>query len=338
MYDEWKETAHAKADDSPVFSAMQKLAGAVGCSRCHAPLELLNEPGDFAAREAVTCEVCHRIQSVDAKGNVPALDLLRPHEVKLGPRCDVDEPYFHRARCSPLFESPELCAACHHLYQPLGDGGAPLPVHTEYAEFKASRYAARGKTCQSCHMPGVRAELATAERERDDVPDHGFLGHSGKLRGTSLKASAVVTWTAETASLRFSLTNARAGHAIPAGSPGRQLVVTVVARNEGGAELSRKEHAFERRLVDANGEPAPFFLATRVGADTRILPGETRRAVVEFEQPGIASLDVSVAFRNLDPVLAKRMGVAESRLAALFEVPIPLGPSARGSRSVALRP
>jgi hypothetical protein len=68
------------------------------------------------------------------------------------------------------------------------------------------------------------------------------------------------------------------------------------------------------------------------------LPGETRRAVVEFEQPGIASLDVSVAFRNLDPVLAKRMGVAESRLAALFEVPIPLGPSARGSRSVALRP
>ena len=209
-------------------------------------------------------------------------------------------------------------------------------MHTEYAEFKASSYAKRGKTCQSCHMPGVRAELVTAERERENVPDHGFLGHGGKLRGTALKGGASVTWTPDGVDIRLSLTNAGAAHGIPAGSPGRQLVVSVTARDETGSDLARKELAFERRLVDDRGEPAPFFRAARVERDTRILPRETRRERLTLDAKGSATLAVTLAFRSLDPTLARAIGVEEPRDAVVFETSVRLGPARRGSRSVVL--
>jgi hypothetical protein len=256
--------------------------------------------------------------------------------VKFGPRCDPREPYFHRARCNPLFQKAELCAACHQLYQPVS-GGQLLPVHTEYADFSKSSYAKRGKSCQSCHMPGVRAEIATGEPERSGVPDHSFLGDGGKLRGSALSIALTVTWNASGAKLAFHLKNARAGHAIPAGSPGRQLVLEVVARDPAGAELTRSERVFERSLVDAEGRAAPFYAAVRVGLDTRVLPGETRRELVSLERPGIHELRVAVGFRALAPQLCRTLGLPDSELLPIAQSSIALGARKTGSKAVVLK-
>jgi hypothetical protein len=337
MYDEWTESAHAHADDSPVFAAMRKQASEPSCERCHAPLVLLKEPPAFAAREAVSCEVCHRIQSVEVAEPLSRMELLSAHETKLGPRCDPTKPYFHRASCSPLFQKPELCAACHQLFHAPVGGGALLPVHTEYADFLKTQYAATGKSCQDCHMPGVRAELAIGERERDGVPDHGFLGDSGKLRGSALRAVASASWRAGWTEVALSVTNARAGHAIPAGSPGRELLIRVSAHDQNGVELERQERVFGRRLVDADGRAAPFYLASRVGSDTRLMPHKTRRDVLTFDEEGVRELRLTLAFRALEPELSRRLGVPESEPSPIAESSITFGSAKQGSRTVVLK-
>lgn len=337
MYDEWSGSAHARADDSPVFAAMRKQASEPSCERCHAPLVLLKEPAAFAAREAVSCEVCHRIENVTVAEPMSRMDLLFAHETKLGPRCDPSKPYFHRARCSPLFKKAELCAACHQLLQPPIGGGALLPVHTEYADFQKTQYAAQGKSCQSCHMPGARAELAIGEREREGVPDHTFLGDAGKLRGSALRATASASWTAARTELTLSVTNARAGHGIPAGSPGRELLIRVSAHDQSGQELERKELTLGRALLDAEGRAAPFYLASRVGSDTRLMPRETRRKVFTFEREGVRELRMVLAFRALAPELSKALGLPESEPSTIVERSLELGAEKRGSRSVVLK-
>ena len=334
MYDEWETSAHAKADDSPVYVAMKKDGAAAGCDRCHAPLTLLNEPAAFAARESVSCEVCHRIESVEPTPPVPRMTLLAAHEVKFGPRCDPSEPYFHRARCSPIFEQSTVCGACHLLYHPAPDGGPPLPVHTEYADHETSPPAIRKKSCQSCHMPGTRAEVATAEREREDVPNHSFLGDAGKLRGTALDARAVATRKPDGVEVALVLKNARAGHSIPAGAPGRELVIEVVGRDAGGNDIARSEAAFGRQLVDAQGHAAPFYAAARVGSDTRIAAGETRRQTVALKDKSISELVVRVAFRSLGAALAERLKVKAPELDVVSETRIAVG---QGTRSVELK-
>jgi hypothetical protein len=338
MYDEWADSAHAHADDSATYMAMRKQASEPSCERCHAPLVLLKEPPAFAALEGVSCEICHRIESVTVAEPMARMELLLAHETKLGPRCDPSKPYFHRASCSALFKKPELCAACHQLYQPPMDGGgALLPVHTEYSDFLKSPYAAKGKSCQSCHMPGVRAELAIGERERDGVPNHSFLGDSGKLRGSALSATASVSWKGARAELTLSVTNARAGHAIPAGSPGRELLLRVSAHDESGQELERKELALGRSLVDAEGHAAPFYAASRVGSDTRLMPRETRRVVFSFEREGVRELRTTLAFRSLAPKLSKRLGLPESEPSTIVEGSLPFGSAKRGTRSIVLK-
>ena len=337
MFDEWTASAHAHADDSPVFAAMRKQASEPSCERCHAPLVLLKEPPTFAAREAVSCEVCHRIQSVEVAEPMSHVELLLAHETKLGPRCDPTKPYFHRASCSPLFKKPELCAACHQLFQPPIGGGVLLPVHTEYSDFQKTQYAAKGKSCQDCHMPGVRAELAIGERERDGVPDHGFLGDAGKLRGSALTAVASASWKAGWAEVSVSVTNARAGHAIPAGSPGREVLIRVSAHDQNGVELERQERVFGRRLVDADGRAAPFYLASRVGSDTRLMPRKTRRDVLTFDKEGVRELRLTLAFRALEPELSRRLGMPESEPSLIAESSIAFGSSKPGSRSIVLK-
>jgi hypothetical protein len=337
MYDEWSGSAHAKADDSPAYAVMRKQAREPSCERCHAPLALLNEPAAFAAREAVSCEVCHRIEHVSVAEPMARMDLLPTHEVKFGPRCDPSEPYFHRARCSPLFRKAELCAACHQLFWPPAGGGTPLPVHTEYSDFQKTVYAARGKACQSCHMPGVRAELAIGERERNDVPDHGFLGDARKLRGSALTALGTASWQATFAELALNVTNARAGHAIPAGTPGRELVLRVSAHDQSGRELELQERTFARRLVDAEGRPAPFYAANRLGSDTRLQARETRREVFRFDRDDVRELRATLAFRALAPDLSAKLALPASELISIAETSIVFGAAKGGARQVVLK-
>jgi hypothetical protein len=329
MYDEWQESGHARGLKSEAYAATLRVATATGCARCHSPLSELGVRPQTAEAEAVTCEVCHRMERIEVSPTAASFTLLKTHEIKFGPRCDLEDPYFHRARCNPVFTRSEMCAACHLLYQETKEGTS-LPVHTEYADWKKSSYAAKGKQCQNCHMPAVKASLATGEPERQGVPDHGFLGHARKLEDTALTATARVVWERERVTASVSVTNARAGHAIPAGSPGREVVLRATTVDADGRELGRVERTFGRMLEDASGRAAPFFDAARVRTDTRLQAGETRREELSLEASPARELKLTIVVRALAPELAARVNAkVDERELASATLAAPAGGTAR---------
>jgi hypothetical protein len=89
--------------------------------------------------------------------------------------------------------------------------------------------------------------------------------------------------------------------------------------------------------VDADGRAAPFYLASRVGSDTRLLPRETRREVLTFNREGIRELRLTLAFRALEPELSQRLGLPEAEPSLIAESSLAFGSARQGSRSVVLK-
>lgn len=187
-YREWSVSAHAYAQLSPVFNAMSnKLIeannGTLGdfCIRCHTPVGMaLDEPIAMsnmdrhpAAREGVTCVVCHRINQNWGKGsgrlalvagglNAPIYgptgnqilaDVLANPDRYGVLRTESDPTIRGRemhAEVVPFFAltTPAVCGSCHDVFAPNG-----FRLEDAFSEFKASP-AARKKfqNCQDCHM------------------------------------------------------------------------------------------------------------------------------------------------------------------------------------------
>jgi len=334
MYREWRESPHAHTGDSELYVALRKTSDA-SCDRCHEPLRGIGAGVELARSEGVGCDVCHRMERVEVRSGHAEASLQTTGNTKYGPRCDPRRPYFHKAECRPIFGKSELCAACHLLAVP-DSSGELLPVHTEYADWLSGPYAARGKTCQSCHMlPGVEAELAVGEAKREGVPDHGFWGRQAELRGTGLSVQARATWKGTDLSVTVQLANARAGHFIPAEGAGQQVVLRVVCLARDGEEIGRSERIFERRSVDASGEVASFPAAVRVASDNRIGPLETRRERFELGTPDATSARVAL-LRRTDPELSKRLGIGTAPEQLISEVVLPLR-SGNGAHRVSSR-
>lgn len=329
MYREWRESPHAQTSDSELYRALRKTSDA-SCDRCHEPLRTLGTSAELARSEGVSCDVCHRIDRVTVRPGHADAPLHAAGNTKFGPRCDARSPYFHKTQCSPLFAESELCAACHLLSVPDANGEL-LPVHSEYSDWLKGPYPARGKTCQSCHMlPGVTAELATGEPERDDVPDHGFWGRLGELRGTALRAHAQASWNRDAVVVKVNVENVGAGHFMPAGAPGRQIVLRATFLGASGDEIAVQERVFQRRLEDPEGNVGSLTTAARVKNDTRIGPLATRREVFELKAPDASAVRLVLARRS-DPELAARLKVEVSPEQSLASVVLALR-SSDGSR------
>ena len=115
------------------------------------------------------------------------------------------------------------------------------------------------------------------------------------------------------------------------------MLLRISAHDQNGVELERQERVFGRRLVDADGRAAPFYLASRVGADTRLMPRKTRRDVLTFDKEGVRELRLTLSFRALEPELSRRLGVPESEPSLIAERSIAFGSAKRGSRTIVLK-
>ena len=118
-------------------------------------------------------------------------------------------------------------------------------------------------------MVGEPGEVAVGERTHPSVAGHAFLGIKRAFRSRSMALKATVTPDAPV--LEVDLTNANAGHPLPAGSPVRTLVLDVRLMAPGASPTVMAVESFGRRLVAADGSPAfsPHD-AVRVESDTRI--------------------------------------------------------------------
>lgn len=307
MQEEWSQSAHAKAAKSPLFIALKQASRSDQCDRCHIPLRELPGTPPHIVSEGVTCEVCHRMEEPTPARDAPGVELRHTHDVKYGPFCDANQRYFHKSECRPYFESSALCGSCHLWYQSTNNK-TKIPVYTEYEDYKALGLK---KQCQDCHMPGSKGSAAVSEKIRESIANHSFLGEGGELRDSGLDVSIRVVAEERNVRATGTITNARAGHALPAGMAGRQLVLRLCAQPEDGV-LKCGEVPFERKLVDATGKPVPFFSAVRVAADTRLRVKKPRSIDVSVdldETAGSSLVRLELVDRQLSPEIAKALGV-----------------------------
>jgi hypothetical protein len=177
-------------DHAPVKGEIQDE-----CSICHMPIvryeaasqgkkaEALSffplaKNGTDAARDGVSCSVCHQI-SAEKLGTKES---FTGHFIVEAPKSKDDKPEFgpfdvdagHQrimqsstggfvpTQAAHIRDSG-LCATCHTLYTTArGEGGkaiGTLPEQVPYLEWQHSSYV-NGTTCQGCHMPEVKEDTA----------------------------------------------------------------------------------------------------------------------------------------------------------------------------------
>ncbi|MBX3438825.1 MAG: hypothetical protein KF861_15125 [Planctomycetaceae bacterium] len=172
QFDEWSRSPHAYAQKSPVFEAftltmLERTSGTVGtfCTRCHTPQGVaLGETGltrnrhrSRLAMEGITCVVCHRRSHKHGRVNVQFF--IQPGELmttcQYGP---FDDPVYteqerHPAEGQAFIRTSMFCGSCHDVTNPEG-----LRLEEAFSEYRNGPAAAKGITCQECHMgpiPGV---------------------------------------------------------------------------------------------------------------------------------------------------------------------------------------
>ena len=224
QYRQWSNSSHAYANLSPMFNKFEQTINDISqgtvnyfCVRCHASVgTALAEQRDIswwarskAAQEGITCVSCHRVGEAYGKNN--AARRITPgdiHEPVFGPfdsrgvltaidnarRLKIlvtsDEPdkpgwirIHQQAIQSDLIVKSDFCVACHQVQVYPG-----IKLETVWEEYRASPAAAKGITCQGCHMstsPGQPSGFArgwaaivngnTVDENRP-LTDHTFVG------------------------------------------------------------------------------------------------------------------------------------------------------------------
>ena len=262
---DWKTSLHADAF-SPGFAGQLIEGGNArphalrGCQRCHTPLEEQQpvgpgpehaaQPGyDPELRQAgLVCAGCHlrahRVFGPPRRPELPPLPETVPHD---------------GFEIRPEFQQSRFCAPCHQFFDRRG-----VNVQNTLFEWQESPHAARGETCQSCHMPDRR---------------HLWRG----IHDREMVASAVDVAWAEGPATALVLTAHGVGHAFPTYVTPR-IVMAVWQQDAGGRPIegSRIEHTIGRKVDFRKGEDV---FDTRVPAG-----GSARLAYTRPPEPGAVAL------------------------------------------------
>lgn len=291
--DEWSKSAHAHAMHDPVFQALVTRAGAEApdkrafCVSCHSNVgtaaQAIDPDYTFATlpdlvMEGVTCESCHRVQSVRAiVGN--AGHELDPSGPMQGSVYAGNTSPQHDTETSKVLGGAELCGSCHDVRA--GD----LALERPYEEWASGPARDDGQVCIDCHMPGGYGEsvpnYGLAPRP---IRRHTFLGPGALMwlselsepearevrheveeqLARSLRLELVVPAAALGASrttLRVLLENTVRGHRFPTGSAFfRELWVRLRVSDAVGLVV------FDSGDADIRGEaePSGLWLSARL--------------------------------------------------------------------------
>jgi hypothetical protein len=305
IYRMWRASAHANAMEDSIFLDAYRAAEAADgpavtrkCLKCHAPT--IDVSGDTDLREkitweGVTCDVCHSLVSVDLSGLGPRLTLdVGP--VKRGPIRDAASTA-HEVAYSELHSTSLACAGCHEYVNPEG-----TPIITTFSEWRESAAGKNGKTCQSCHMGAVRANVVdprvarakAAEVNLHEMPGGHSLDQLHKALGITIRSRR----EGDDLFLDVGLANKGAGHAVPTGMPGRRVILEVRGQTSQGG-VFEEQRVYTKTFTDAAGstirtDGAYFGPSVRMVADTRIQPDERRGESFRFPVPAAATAFVTV--------------------------------------------
>ena len=303
QYAQWRGSLHAGAF-SPGFSG-QLIEGALAepgalreCQACHAPLAeqqpvtaegAPNEHFDPALRQhGVVCAACH----------------VRAHR-RFGPPRRADAPpapvppAHGGFTARPEYQQSRFCAACHQFFDDAGIEGKP--IENTFREWQASPQAARGETCQTCHMPD-RAHLwrgiHDAETVRRAVPADLVL-----LEAPPDRVQAALVLAAQ-----------GVGHAFPTYVTPR-VFLAIWQEDAAGGELpeTRREFTLGREL-DFDSQPWGEVFDTRVAAGESVkLDYREPRAVGATALVGRVTVDPDFHYRGVFAALEGELSDPEAR-------------------------
>lgn len=256
---DWHGSEHSRAFSPGLEGQLldMKPAEARMCQTCHSPLDeqqplqaagLRNPVFDRQLQAAgMACAACH------VRGRTR---FGPPRQAGHDPRIAWSKGKPHGAAIrSSFFEDARFCATCHQF-----PAGAERPngkaIENTYEEWLASPYAAKGQSCQSCHMPARR---------------HLFGGiHDPETVAKGL----TLTVTPKGATLR----STGIGHMFPTYVTPR-VVFRLDALGTAGNLVVRRERVIGR-VVDLGARPS------REISDTRLAPGEA----VSLPAPPVAGV------------------------------------------------
>ena len=116
----------------------------------------------------------------------------------------------HDVEVDPQHKTEELCASCHGAFGTI-------------SEFKQSKFAKQGQTCQSCHMPKVKRAVAVGGKERM-VASHAWKGGDLEMLKRAVKMEASVMADGVVV---VTIANVGAGHKFPTGVESHRAFIVV---------------------------------------------------------------------------------------------------------------
>ena len=320
------------------------------CSACHSPVHWLTDietagMGEYAnpnldMQNGVQCEVCHRAFDVPSnKSNFPGVTpesfyfVRGKQRVEFGPFGDA---LYDNGLMKPAYNPQlraQLCSACHEDNVDVdGDGDfedpGSIPHETTYSEWQIYKSVVgeeNAQTCAGCHMPATDADmfcLFEEGRQVGSIRTHYIRGTTPEFLENALTLDVQRDAPLGLLNVDVTLTNDKAGHAVPSGVVIRNMILLVEATTSGGAVLNQvggdvvdfiggfgdpatgnyagqPGKSFYKNMVDQMGNQGIFYTdAVAIAYDDRILPGQSYSDQFQFEiPPGLSSSDIDVNVR-----------------------------------------
>jgi len=329
--EEWERSSHSKADGTRnrlwgrmYLYSLKETRGAtmLACAPCHETVSFVTQ--DFenireVSMEGVTCYFCHAIEGPgDPKGIPPyTLDLAKMQGTIRSPQPTPA----HGSAHSTYVKSSDYCGGCHEYKNQHG-----VRIGETLSEWKASKYAKTGVTCQSCHMPGAPGRNSHLAPVRPRVADHSFSHEAleaARPNAATLKLRAERARTGDSLRVFATATNAGWGHSLPTGNDQKIAILRVRVLAESGAVVWENDpftewglSVFGLILADELGQwPAETWNATNVVSDQRIKAGQNAR--VQYDVPldgatGPFRVEARLLLRRARPATIEAYGLNEA--------------------------
>jgi nitrate/TMAO reductase-like tetraheme cytochrome c subunit len=310
-HEEYEESTIARAIVSPTFRAMLEDYVSKGkdkryCLNCHAPQSLVFPDlvdsmvkqiisGD-PTFEGVGCIQCHLIKAVDPNVKGQPSVKLEPGRTVFGGYKDFLESKAHDSQYLDIFKKSDLCLACH-TFAPPG-----VPTAEAVGNWKGSKAAKEGKSCQTCHMPQGFDESANEEKKRD-IAGHEFNGKSPALRKQAFELDYETEVRGAQTKLTVKLKNL-VPHNVPTTHPiWNQVYLQAVIKGLNLREVYKDKRTYGRIFADAKGNRTLMdHDAVKLLEDTTLKAEETRVETFTFPTPeATPSFDVEISLHYATP-------------------------------------